>query len=246
MENWYDDPKIMDEASQEWFDKPQIVAELQNVFDPEGSGYDMKSAKKSGMKPVIDPEDGLPHYGSVIEATKQQKSKYGLPDESYMLLKGKEHETWDKAIQAEADRGFRVKKFGDRYFSIPAEIDSKGKGEVEMFADYIAGYEGFEDKAYLLKGEKNYTIGYGHNSPDVKEGQTITKEEARELLLKDVQSRVPELQNAFKDFNKFSLDLKQNLMSSWFRGSLVGSPNTRKLINAGKFKEAADEFLNHD
>lgn len=131
MENWYDDPKIMDEASQEWFDKPEIVAELQDVFDPEGSGYDMKAAKQSGMKPVIDPEDGLPHYGSVIEATKQQKSKYGLPDESYMLLKGKEHETWDKAIQAEADRGFRVKKFGDRYFSIPAEINTEGKDVTE-------------------------------------------------------------------------------------------------------------------
>ena len=163
MENWYDDPKIMDEASQEWFDKPQIVAELQ----------------------------------------------------------------LDNTIT-------------------PAKINTKGKSEVEMFADYIAEKEGFRSEAYLLKGEKNYTIGYGHNSPDVKKGQTITKEEAKELLLKDVESRVPELQNAFKDFNKFNLNLKQNLMSSWFRGSLVGSPNTRKLINAGKFKEAADEFLKHD
>ena len=32
----------------------------------------------------------------------------------------------------------------------------------------------------------------------------------------------------------------------WFRGSLVQSTKTRKLINAGKFSEAAKEFLNND
>ena len=32
----------------------------------------------------------------------------------------------------------------------------------------------------------------------------------------------------------------------WYRGSLVQSPRTRKLINQGKLKEAADEFLNND
>jgi hypothetical protein len=100
-------------------------------FDPEGSEYDMDSAKASGMKPIIDPEDGLPHYGSVIETTKEQQEQFGLPEESYMLLKGKTHETWDKAVQGEADRGFRIKKFGDRYFSIPAEINEEGK-DVEI------------------------------------------------------------------------------------------------------------------
>jgi hypothetical protein len=96
-------------------------------FDPEGSDYDMESAVATGMKPEIDPEDGKPHWGSVIGTTKEEQEKYGLPEESYMLLKGKSHETWDKAVQGEAERGFRVKKFGDRYYSIPAEINEEGK-----------------------------------------------------------------------------------------------------------------------
>lgn len=89
-------------------------------FDPEGKGYDMKSAESVGMQSEIDPEDGLPHYGSVIEATPEQKEQYGLPDESYMILKGRQHDTWDKAVKGEEERGFEVKKFGDRYFSVPS------------------------------------------------------------------------------------------------------------------------------
>ena len=137
MENdWTLDPAIQSELSDKWYDQPDVVAgiklNMQTLpFDPEGSGYDMESAKSVGMKPEIDPEDGLPHYGSVIETTKEQQKQYGLPEESYMLLKGKSHETWDKAVQGEAERGFRIKKFGDRYYSIPAEINEEGK-DVEI------------------------------------------------------------------------------------------------------------------
>jgi hypothetical protein len=96
------------------------------MFDPEGSGYDMESAKSVDMKPEIDPEDGLPHYGSVIETTKEQQEQYGLPEESYMLLKGKTHETWDKAVQGEEDRGFKIEKHGDRYYSVPDVTTTQG------------------------------------------------------------------------------------------------------------------------
>ena len=95
-------------------------------FDAEGSGYDMESAKSVGMKPTIDPEDGLPHYGSVIETTKEQQEQYGLPEESYMILKGKQHDTWDLAVKGEEDRGFKIEKHGDRYFSVPQEAETQG------------------------------------------------------------------------------------------------------------------------
>jgi len=95
-------------------------------FDPEGSGYDMESAKSVGMEPTIDPEDGLPHYGSVIETTKEQQEQYGLPEESYMVLKGKQHDTWDLAVKGEEDRGFKIEKHGNRYFSVPQETETQG------------------------------------------------------------------------------------------------------------------------
>ena len=42
------------------------------------------------------------------------------------------------------------------------------------------------------------------------------------------------------------IDLKKNIVSSWFRGSLSGSPKTIELINQGKYKEASEEFLNNE
>jgi len=76
-------------------------------------------------------KENIDHWGSVVPASDEDKLKYNLPEESYLLVKGKQHKTWDKAIQGEADRGFRVKKFGDRYYSIPAEINEEGK-DVEI------------------------------------------------------------------------------------------------------------------
>lgn len=53
--------------------------------------------------------------------------------------------------------------------------------------DLIMKYEGCKLQAYRLKGEKYYTIGYGHYGADVKDGQAITQEEAERLLIADLQ-----------------------------------------------------------
>ncbi len=88
------------------------------VFNPEGSDYDYKTAKAAGLGP-----DGTGvnkgHWGSVAPASAEDKRKYGLADESYVLLKGRSHKTWDLAVAGEEERGFTVKKFGNRYYSVP-------------------------------------------------------------------------------------------------------------------------------
>lgn len=91
-----------------------------NAFNPEGSDYDYKTATTYGMGPD-GTGDNAGHWGSVAPASKGEKLKYGLPDESYILLKGKSHQTWDKAVAGEEARGFEVKKFGKRYFSVPKQ-----------------------------------------------------------------------------------------------------------------------------
>lgn len=54
--------------------------------------------------------------------------------------------------------------------------------------DLIKSFEGFRAQAYRpVITEKYLTIGYGHYGPDVKMGQTITKEQAEALLRKDVE-----------------------------------------------------------
>jgi len=89
-------------------------------FDPEGSGYDYAAAKKSGMGPDGTGENAG-HWGSVTMASDEDKKKYNLPDDSYLILKGRKHETWEKAVAAEKERGSVIKKFGNRYFAIPKD-----------------------------------------------------------------------------------------------------------------------------
>ena len=88
-------------------------------FDPEGDDYDIDSAKAAGMGPDGTGED-KDHWGSVRHASPEEIANLKLPPEAYLLLKGRGHPTWDKAVKGEQERGFVVQKFGDRYFSVPA------------------------------------------------------------------------------------------------------------------------------
>ena len=54
--------------------------------------------------------------------------------------------------------------------------------------ELIKCFESFSPKACkCLATEKYYTIGYGHYGADVKENQTMTKQQAEELLQKDLE-----------------------------------------------------------
>lgn len=57
----------------------------------------------------------------------------------------------------------------------------------ERGIDLIIRFEGFCAKpTKCVKSEKYLTIGYGHYGKDVKDGDTITKKEAKELMAKDL------------------------------------------------------------
>ena len=87
-------------------------------FDPEGSDYDYDTAKRGGLGPTGTSENEG-HWGSVTRASKQDRQRYKLPADSYVVLKGRSHETWDKAEEGEKARGATIIKMGDRYFSVP-------------------------------------------------------------------------------------------------------------------------------
>lgn len=118
---------------------------------------------------------------------------------------------------------------------------------VSSIEERLVDLEGFEDTAYKpVESEEYYTIGYGHYGRNVRQGQTITEAEARELLKQDIQERLPQIRRAFPEYDNFSPELQVELAQGWFRGDVSGSPETRRLINEGKFEEAATEFLNND
>jgi hypothetical protein len=73
----------------------------EDIFDPEGDGYDYKSAKAAGISP-----DKTGHWSSRDPNTG-------------MLLKGAGHETWHKTLKGEEDAGYEVYKNpkNGRYYS---------------------------------------------------------------------------------------------------------------------------------
>lgn len=129
----------------------------------------------------------------------------------------------------------------------PEAREEKADPFLNILTKRLIAEEQYESKAYLAtKGEKFLTIGYGHHGSDVKPNQTISKKDAKSLLLQDINVRLPAIRSAIPSFDSLSTDLKVEIAQSWFRGGMSGSPATIKLINQGKFEEAAAEFLNND
>jgi len=90
------------------------------IFDPQGSGFDMERALLSGMKPA-GPEAGenQGHFGSVAPTTFVEQLRLGLPTNSFIILKGRNHISFQKAVEAEKARGFKIIERDGRFFSVP-------------------------------------------------------------------------------------------------------------------------------
>lgn len=105
--------------------------------------------------------------------------------------------------------------------------------------DIIKNYEGLSSKAIKLSGETYYTIGYGHYGSEVKEGQTITQNEALELLRSDVNVfengvrssvKVPITQNQFDALVSLAYNIGVGA---------IASSDTVKHLNNGEIGHAA-------
>ena len=101
----------------------------------------------------------------------------------------------------------------------------------------ISGFEGFSEKAYVPVPGDKVTIGYGHTG-QVQLGDTITQEEALQLLRKDVEVaekavrrcvKVPLSQNEFDAYVSFTFNVGEgNFCSS----TLVKKLNTKDYLGA--------------
>jgi len=116
----------------------------------------------------------------------------------------------------------------------------------------IKYYEG----APILKARKPvkgdpYTIGYGRTrdleGKPITKDTRITEEQADQMLREDLDTRLKEIKRAYPNFDTYSTDLQLQITQSYYRGTLTpkASPKTRKLINKGKFREAAKELVNN-
>jgi hypothetical protein len=101
----------------------QKLAAALRQFDPSGSDYDYTTAIGAGMQPQQQDGENKGHWGSVAPTPMQYRMDYKLPEDSYMMLKGAAHPTFHMGVKGEEDRGYKVMKFGDRYFSVPADFN---------------------------------------------------------------------------------------------------------------------------
>ena len=120
--------------------------------------------------------------------------------------------------------------------------------DTEKFKETIRKAEGLRLEPYEDKGKD--TVGYGHLLLDGRTGNIsvdrIDKEDAEKLLEKDIKIRLKEVNSLLPNFVNFPKDAQQAIFSEYYRGSIGQSPVTRALINTGRYKEAAKEFLNNN
>ena len=67
--------------------------------------------------------------------------------------------------------------------------------------------EPFLEATKAFEDEKNFTIGYGRNNPNIKKGDKITLEQAQKNLAEDVEIRLEEIQDLIPNFSRFSIKL---------------------------------------
>lgn len=100
---------------------------------------------------------------------------------------------------------------------------------------FTAAWESFKAKAYrATKDEKYLTIGYGHYGADVKEGQTITEEEALELLHKDMAKAVAAVDAAAsQSLTQSQFDAVCDLVYNAGAGVIAASTGTGQALRRG-------------
>lgn len=104
----------------------------------------------------------------------------------------------------------------------------------------VKSFEGCMLKPYYCTGGV-LTIGYGHTGSDVREGMTITKEEAERLLIKDIAwaedvverrvlSKVPLNQHQFDTLVSFVFNIGEGDPKKPKKGGFVNSTLYKRLI----------------
>lgn len=147
--------------------------------------------------------------------------------------------------------------------------------DMDSIADSIHRYEsqGADYKKIsrpFLDHKGNKTLGHGHlitkntgetlqkvftdehkKDPNFHEKvlsgrQALSNDQMKKLMHHDINIRMPGLQKRIPEFHKMPTYLQQELASEHYRGGLGNAKKTIAHINAGRFQEAAHEYLDSD
>lgn len=122
---------------------------------------------------------------------------------------------------------------------------------------YIREKEGFSSTPYTDTKNK-WTIGIGTligkgTEEDLRKsefyGKQIDENTAAQIARRDLQAKADLMRQPDqlgKVVDSFSPELQAKLLSGYYRGDISGSPKAKALLNARKFKQAANQFLDND
>jgi hypothetical protein len=188
--------------------------------------------------------------------------KTSVTPSEYAAMRQKEFlERKAPAVQEAFEADDDILMYGD---TDPDKVDAEEKSfytgdELESQKDKLMFLENSIEKglkdglwfAYDSLEGGNPTIAYGHKVTDKELASGvfdngISQERAIELLEEDINEANVKARELVSDFDSFPFYLRQELVNSAFRGMLGKSPETVRLINEGKFDEAAVEYLRAD
>lgn len=122
---------------------------------------------------------------------------------------------------------------------------------------YIREKEGFSSTPYTDTKNK-WTIGIGTligkgTEEDLRKsefyGKQIDENTAAQIARRDLQAKADLMRQPDqlgKVVDSFSPELQAKLLSGYYRGDISGSPKAKALLNARKFTQAANQFLDND
>ncbi|MEC0107285.1 glycoside hydrolase family protein [Paenibacillus taichungensis] len=110
----------------------------------------------------------------------------------------------------------------------------------------IKSFEGCKLTAYKpVQTEQYWTIGWGHNGPDVRQGQKITQAQADSMLLEDLAKYEAYVNNP--TYVPLTDQLSQNQFDALVSFTYnCGQGNLKKLCNGRKLKEIGYAILLYD
>ena len=207
---------------------PYWIDELQNDKDVSGLPEDAKTALFLAY--ISKRPNFAKHFKSLITSDKevQKEGLRNLLNDTFLIPRNTEKNKFKRN-------------------EIILDPDKVKKRSMTSYTDELIKWEGHISKAKIAtKGEEFFTVGFGDYGEHVLEGTKETVEVSKKNLIKNIEKRLPKIIEAIPNFNSLPIEVRTAIIVGWFRGDIAKGHDTVKLINQGKFKEAAAEYLKHE
>lgn len=139
----------------------------------------------------------------------------------------------------QVEKTIQISSRGGELRQTPTEMSQLVTTYSEDLYEYIKSKESFKAEAYLLDGEKYYTIGYGHHGSDVKPGQVVTEEEADRILRADLKGTSDFVLKYCSYF-----EITQNQLDALISFTYNGGPGMLQQLTANKTR-SPEEIVEH-